>query len=261
MARIYPLFSSSKGNASFIGSQNGGILIDAGVTAKRLKEVMERCGLSLSAIRGIFITHSHSDHIRGLRVLTKQLSVPVFAQPLTMRELTDSDAVSAGTVLHELDGLPLCFFDMQITPFATPHDTVQSCGFRVALPDGQSCAVCTDLGTVTKTVEHTLLGCELVLLEANYDETMLRTGDYPPTLKARIASESGHLSNTDAGAFAKKLVASGTKRLILGHLSEANNTPQRAAAAVETALAGAKRGQDYLLDVAKPETEGRMIAF
>jgi phosphoribosyl 1,2-cyclic phosphodiesterase len=261
MARIYPLFSSSKGNASFIGTPEGGILIDAGVSARRLKGALERCGLSLSAVRGIFITHSHSDHISGLRVLCKQISVPVFAQPLTMRELTEGGCFPEDASLRELDGQPVCFFDMQITPFDTPHDTVQSCGYRIELPDGRRCAVCTDLGEVTKTVEQMTAGCDLVLLEANYDEQMLRTGPYPPQLQARIASARGHLSNRAAGEAAKKLLASGTSRLVLGHLSEHNNTPRLAETTVEAALANAKRGLDYMLETAKPETEGRMIAF
>lgn len=261
MARIYPLFSSSKGNATFIGTPEGGILIDAGVSAKRLKDGLTRCGLSFSSIRGIFITHSHSDHIAGLRVLSKQISVPIFAQPLTMRELIDGGHVAEGASLRELDSHPFCFSDMQVTPFDTPHDTVQSCGYRIDLPDGRCCAVCTDLGFVPQNVAKMLHGCDLVLLEANYDENMLRTGPYPRQLQNRIASSSGHLSNRAAGEAAKKLIASGTARLILGHLSENNNTPQLAEEAVVSALTGAKRGLDYMLDIAKPETEGRMIAF
>lgn len=261
MARIYPLFSSSKGNAAFIGTQTGGILIDAGVSARALTAAMERSGLTLSAVRGIFIMHSHSDHVRGLKVLSKKLSVPVFAQPLTLRELINGGQLAPEVNLREIGSTAIAFADMQITPFDTPHDTVQSCGFRIDLPDGRSCAVCTDLGFVPNRVEHTLLGCDLVLLEANYDEKMLRTGFYPPQVKARIASENGHLSNTASGALAQKLIAHGTTRLLLGHLSAANNTPALASAAVEQAISGAVRGRDYLLEVAKPETEGRMIAF
>jgi len=261
MARIYPLFSSSKGNAVFIGTQAGGILIDAGVSARALTAALSRSGLTLNAVRGIFITHSHSDHVRGLKMLSKKCGVPVFAQPLTLRELIDGGMIAPESEACELDNAPLAFADMQITPFATPHDTVQSCGFRIALSDGRCCAVCTDLGHAAKTVEDALTGCDLVLLEANYDEDMLRNGFYPPYVKARIASENGHLSNTASGSLAKKLLTQGTTRLILGHLSESNNTPEKAAAAVENALADAKRGRDYLLEVAKPETEGRMIAF
>ena len=261
MARIYPLFSSSKGNAAFIGSPKGGILIDAGVSTKRLSDAMTRCGLSLEAIKGIFITHDHSDHVRGLKVLTKHRRVPVFAQPLTMRSLIDSDLLAPEALLHEIQDAPFEFAGCQITPFDTPHDTVQSCGYRVDLAEGRSCAVCTDLGTVTKTVKQALKGCDLVLLEANYDPDMLKTGPYPPQVKARIAGNRGHLSNFDSGAQAKWLVETGTTRLLLGHLSESNNTPEKAETAIESALSGAKRGQDYLLEIAAPETAGGMIAF
>lgn len=261
MARIYPLFSSSKGNAVFVGSPASGILIDAGVSAKRLKAGMERCGLSAEAVRGIFITHSHSDHVTGLRVFCRQCRAPVYVQPRTLSELKRGGQITEETQTVQIGDNPVCIADMQVIPFETMHDTAQSCGYRVNLADGRSCAVCTDLGIVTKTVERALTGCDLVLLEANYDETMLRNGSYPPTVKARIASDYGHLSNTASGSLAAKLVASGTVRLILGHLSEANNTPELAETAVTQALSGAVRGKDYLLETARPETDGRMIAF
>lgn len=260
MARIYSLFSSSKGNATFIGTPQGGVLIDAGVTYKRLEAAMERCGLSMSAVQGVFITHDHSDHVRGLKMLTERHRIPIYAQGKTLRNLIDTEQVAASAVLAEMNGT-VCAADLSLTAFDTPHDTVQSCGYRIAMPDGRSCAVCTDLGYVTKTVDDALRGCDLVLLEANYDERMLKSGPYPPYVKARILSESGHLSNEMCAAQAKKLVTGGTTRLLLGHLSQENNRPELAEQAVVSALSDFVRGQDYLLSVAKVETTGEMIAF
>ena len=260
MARMYPLFSSSKGNATFIGTPQGGVLIDAGVTYKRLTTAMERCGLSLSAVQGVFITHDHSDHVRGLKALSERLQVPIYGQGKTLRNLIDHGAIAPSASLQEINHA-VQVADMSLSAFVTPHDTVQSCGYRITMPDGKVCAVCTDLGHVTRTVEEALIGCDLVLLEANYEETLLRSGKYPPYVKARILSKVGHLSNVDCAAQAKKLIENGTTRLILGHLSQENNRPVLAEDTVVQTLAGMTRGSDYLLEVAKVETEGEMMVF
>lgn len=260
MSRIYPLFSSSKGNAEFIGSPEGGILIDCGVSARRLTQALERCGVPIAAIQGIFITHDHSDHVAGLRVFTKKNNIPVYAEPVTRQCLYSGGYLEPEQDCTELNGTVECA-GIRVTPFATSHDTAQSCGYRMEMPDGRICAVCTDLGCVTETVSAALAGCDLVLLEANYDVQMLRTGPYPAEVKARIASQYGHLSNDDSAAAARTLIAGGTTRLILGHISPHNNLPSLAERTVEQGIAGFVRGQDYLLQAAAPETDGRMISF
>lgn len=260
MGRIYPLFSSSRGNSVFVGSPaSGGILIDAGVSAKRLREALSRAEIPTEAIQGIFITHDHSDHVSGLRVFCRQTGIPIYAQPKTRSNLLAYHYVEDGTEVHSLTGsVTVC--GMTVTPFATSHDTVQSCGYRIQMRDGQSCAVCTDLGFVSTEVLASLCGCKLVLLEANYDDRMLHFGPYPAQTKARIRSDRGHLSNEQSGALARALIQNGTVHLVLGHLSQQNNTPEKAEQAITAALSGYVRGRDYLLDIAKPE-DGRMIAF
>ena len=260
MARIYPLFSGSTGNAEFIGSPAGGLLIDCGVSARRLSLALERCGIPAEAVKGIFITHEHCDHVAGLRVFAKKYHVPVYAQPVTRDNLYQCGYLEPEQVCTALTG-PVECAGIRVMPFATSHDTAQSCGYRMTLPDGRSCAVCTDLGYVSETVAEALKGCDLVLLEANYDKEMLRTGPYPGYLKARIASDCGHLSNNDCAAAAEMLLQSGTTRLILGHLSQHNNLPALAESTVEAALSGFRRGSDYLMQAAAPETDGRMIGF
>ncbi len=260
MARIYPLFSSSRGNATYVGTSEQGVLIDAGVTMRKLEQAMTRCKLSLSAIRGIFITHDHSDHVKGLKVLGEKLQVPIYAQDKTLRHLIDQQSVSEHARLTELNG-PVTLAGITLQAFVTPHDTVQSCGFRITMPDGRVCAICTDLGHMTKAVHEALQGCDLVLIEANYDDAMLRNGRYPQYVKSRIRGDHGHLSNSDCAKLSRQLIESGTTRLILGHLSQENNRPELAEQAVVEALHGYVRGKDYLLEIAKVETTGEMSVF
>lgn len=260
MARIYPLFSSSSGNASFIGTPQGGVLIDAGVSMRRLSMAFSRCGLDLSAVRAVMITHEHSDHVKGLKLLTKQYQIPVYGQGKTLRNLIDSGQIHAGSAVYEMTA-PVAVAGMEITAFDTPHDTPQSCGYRIHTSDDRYCAVCTDLGKITPTVAQALTGCDLVLLEANYDPDMLSNGKYPYQVRCRIASDYGHLSNQACAVTAAELVAGGTTRILLGHLSPENNTPECAEQTVAAALSGFRRDCDYLLSVAPVETDGRMVVF
>lgn len=259
MARIYPLFSSSKGNCTYIGTKESGILIDDGVSYSRLCKALEVNGLAAEAIKAVFVTHEHSDHIKGLAMLTKKERVTVYAQAYTLEIMLDSGIINSG-LYEEMKGI-VEISGMKVTCFKTPHDTKESCGYRIEFEDGKVCAVCTDLGYVTKEVEKELLGADAVLLEANYDVEMLRNGPYPYYLKTRIFSQNGHLSNNDSGRFAEKLVKSGTTRIILGHLSQENNTPEIAEKTIVECLSEYKRNVDYILSVAPVETTGGFVSF
>ncbi|MBQ6212408.1 MBL fold metallo-hydrolase [Ruminococcus sp. XPD3002] len=261
MARIYPLFSSSKGNSTFIGTEQGGILIDCGVSFKRLSAALEVNRIPLSAVQAVFITHEHSDHVTGLKMLTKHTGMPVYGQKRTLQRLCDSDKIAANSPVIDMNGITINCGGCEVRCFNTPHDTIQSCGYRIHTSDDKHCAVCTDLGHITPEVDEALTGCRLVLLEANYDEEMLRNGPYPLYLKERILSCNGHLSNTDSGAQVRKLVTQGTTHIILGHLSQDNNRPYIADKTVESCLSGMTRGRDYLLGVAPVETQGGAVIF
>lgn len=260
MGRIYPLFSSSSGNCTYIGSKTEGVLIDCGVSYTRIKKALELNGLSFAAVKAIFITHEHHDHTSGLKITTKKTGIPVYAQSYTLDILFDDGMISSNAEdMKEFVSIGA----MKVSCFNTSHDTKESCGYTVEFPDGKKCGVCTDLGYVSDEVRTALTGCNAVILEANYNEEMLRNGPYPSYLKARIRSDMGHLSNKQCGDFSAELVKSGTTQLILGHLSRENNTPQNAEYEVESVIAehGFQRSRDYLLSCAPVETSGGYISF
>ncbi|MBE6858111.1 MAG: MBL fold metallo-hydrolase [Ruminococcus sp.] len=261
MARIYPLFSSSKGNSTFIGTEQGGILIDCGVSFRRLSAALEVNRIPLTAVQAVFITHEHSDHVSGLKLFTAKTGCPVYGQKRTLQRLCDNDKISPLSPVIDITGKSIAAADMEVRCFNTPHDTIQSCGYRIHTSDDKYCAVCTDLGHVTDEVDEALTGCRLVLLESNYDENMLRTGPYPLYLKERILSQNGHLSNDDCTRQVGRLIERGTTHFILGHLSQDNNRPQIADSTVERGLPQFRRCKDYLLGVAPVETRGGAVIF
>ena len=258
--RMCSIASGSSGNCIYIGDEDTHILIDAGISRKAIETGLKELELSGNDLDGIFITHEHSDHVKGLKMLTKKTGLPVFGQRETLEELISGEMIAPACEVYELDS-PAAAADMEISCFDTPHDTVRSCGYRVKTSDGRVCAVCTDLGYVTDTVRDNLNGCNLVLLESNYDEKMLASGPYPYYLKERIRSKRGHLSNTDCSMQSAELIRQGTTHIILGHLSQENNTPYMADKIVETGLKEFCRNKDYILEVAPVETNGKMVVF
>ena len=261
MARLYPLFSSSKGNSSFIGTEKGGILIDCGVSFKRLSEALEVNHIPLSAVQGVFITHEHSDHVAGLAMLTKKTGMPVYGQKRTLQRLCDANRIAPSSHIIDITGKTISCGGSEVSCFNTPHDAIQSCGYRIHTSDDKYCAICTDLGHVTPEVDEALNGCRMVLIEANYDDYMLRTGPYPLYLKERILSPIGHLSNNDCGIQVKRMIEHGTTHILLGHLSPENNTPDIAYSTVRSHLGGAVSGRDYIMGVAPMETQGGAVIF
>lgn len=261
MAKFYPLFSSSSANSHYIGGRNAGILVDAGASCKRTVQAMERNGLSVQAIQGIFITHTHSDHTKGLRVLLGKIHVPVYGTADTLEMLAHDGIVPEGTVLIPMEKGAVECAGCEISAFLTQHDAQGSCGYRIHTEDGKYCAVCTDLGTVTPAVWNGICGCDMVLIESNYDADMLRYGPYPAELKRRIRSDFGHLSNDDSAKAVRELVRNGTTRILLGHLSPHNNTPELAARTVLDALSEFRHGMDYVLGIAPVETDGGVVIF
>jgi len=258
MSRICPLFSGSKGNSTYIGTKDGAVLIDAGVSFKRLNEAIETMGGSLDEIKAVCVTHEHSDHITGLKKLLSKTRAEVFASAKTLETLIELNKIPEGIKVTPLDGNETVAAGIKIRRFATSHDCEGSSGFNLFLPDGKKFTLCTDLGIMTDCVRDSLKGSDLVLLESNHDVEMLKNGPYPNVLKVRILSDKGHISNAVCAAELKTLLECGTERFILGHLSQNNNTPVIARSCAEASLMdlGAKNGKDYLLSVASPAGNG-----
>lgn len=252
MARFCPLFSGSSGNCTYIGTPDGGILVDVGVSAKRIDGALKERDIDPSSIRAVFITHEHSDHISGLRVLTKRYGYKIYASAGTLDAMLDSCALTESVRIEVMPERGVEEAGMWITGFHTSHDSRESLGFRVRTADERNLAVATDTGCITDGIRRNLLGCDLILLESNHDLQMLRNGPYPYYLKKRILADTGHLSNTCCASELPGLARSGVTRFVLGHLSRENNEPEIAYRESLRSLleAGFTEKKDFLLSVA-----------
>ncbi|MBS5480048.1 MAG: MBL fold metallo-hydrolase [Acutalibacteraceae bacterium] len=263
MARYCPLFSGSSGNCTYIGTAEGGILVDAGVSAKRIETALRERDIEPHSIEAVFVTHEHIDHISGLRLLTKRYGWRVYASCGTLEAIADTRPLEPQTVCEVIEETGVCAAGMEIQPFATSHDSRESLGFRITLPGGRRVAVATDTGVMTDTVRAALSGCDLVHIESNHDVRMLENGPYPYYLKRRILADTGHLSNDACAAELTALAQNGTTRFVLAHLSRENNLPEIAYMTAQAALCGAgmQENIDFLLQVAPRGAEAPVTLF
>ncbi len=253
--RLVTFASGSGGNCALVQGGGTQLLIDAGISMRRIGAALGRHGLRFEDLSGILVTHEHSDHVSGLRMVLRHHPVPVYAPPTVGRRLCYADPDLEDRLIPVEKEVPFTVHNFQITPFPTSHDTDESVGYRIEAEG--ALGFCTDTGCVTAAMERFLSGCGAVLLEANHDVDMLRYGPYPVSLKRRILSDRGHMSNELCGLFACELACSGTRAIALGHLSRENNTPSTAFRAVRSALDGAGF-EKVLLSVAPPDGDMEM---
>ncbi|MDR1130878.1 MAG: MBL fold metallo-hydrolase [Oscillospiraceae bacterium] len=251
---IITIASGSGGNCALVRDSGTAVLIDAGISARRIVTALRGLGLSPGQLSGILITHEHTDHVCGLAALLKNHEIPIFAPRTVANHLSWSIAGVDDYITVLPPGQDHRVGTLRVLPFRTPHDTPESVGYR--LQGSGSLGFCTDFGHVTDEIREGLRGVDTAVIEANHDLDMLRAGPYPVYLKRRILSDNGHLSNTACGALACELYRNGTKTLVLAHLSRENNRPALARSAILDALSrqGADTGGMPVLEVA-PEKE------
>jgi len=251
------LASGSSGNSTLVSHAGANILIDAGISMRRITSSLRELGLMPSDLSAILITHEHSDHVNGLATLTRYYHTPVYAPRETAAALLASIPNLYGVLNgFEADSV-FNIRDMLIHSFRTPHDTPDSVGFKVTA-GSRSFSVVTDLGFVPDSVFNAVCGSDAVILEANHDIEMLKYGSYPAFLKKRILGDRGHLSNEACGEVSRRLIESGTRQIVLAHLSKENNLPQLAYSTVDNLIrSGADAPDDFRLTVAPRDIAGR----
>lgn len=221
--RVCLLASGSKGNSLFIEAGETRFLIDAGLSAREILLRLSHIGIEGSELNAVFISHEHTDHIRGADTLARRLRIPVIISYSTHSQ--SREIFKRNEVIEFESGCSFAFRDTLIDPFPITHDTEDPVGFAVEGPGGRI-GIATDLGIATRLVREKLKGCRVLVLESNHDEEMLMNGPYPWHLKQRIKSRHGHLSNTDSAELLGEVINPGLEGVFLAHLSEVNNDPE-----------------------------------
>ncbi len=240
--RVAVLASGSKGNAAYIELDGVRLLIDAGISARRITRSLADLGVDAASLDGVFVTHEHSDHIKGLPTLLKQYRLPLFAPPATLRAIGESLAVPEDT-FTPLTG-DVMLGSVAVKSFSTLHDAASPVGYAVC--GSEKCALATDLGFLTNDVMAAIEGSDVLILEANHDRELLQSGSYPWRLKQRILSNRGHLSNS-AAAWALVRLKKRPRAVFLAHMSQENNRPELVEETVRTILAQQNVRQENLL--------------
>ena len=229
------LASGSSGNAALVSCGNTHILLDAGISARRITMGLRQLGVEPSQLCAILVTHDHSDHIGGLAVFTKQNHIPIYATAPTCATLRRKVAHIEPLLRPMEEGCILELEDLSVRSFSTPHDAVGSVGYSIG-GAGVRMVHCTDLGYVTQEIAEVVQGCDLLVCEANHDEDWVRTGPYTYSLKQRVLGDHGHLSNEAGAELAVLAAQSGAREILLAHLSSENNTPAHAMKVVSERL-------------------------
>ena len=260
MLKFASLYSGSSGNCLYVETENTKILIDAGVSLKKIEKGLDNLNVDAKDLDGVIVTHEHIDHIQSIGNLSKKFDIPVFANqktfdamPKQTEKLSDKNKKKINIDEKFMIG------DIEILPFSIPHDAADPCGFTL-FSNNRKISIATDIGHMTGDIVKQIDGSEFVLLEANYDTEVLKYTKYPFKLKERIAGPTGHLSNKMAGQTINYLINSGLKKAMLGHLSKESNFPELAyQTVIDEIIANGTNIDNFTLSVADRNEPGKLI--
>lgn len=239
--RIYPLASSSKGNAYAVVAGGEVLLIDCGLSCRRIRERCLECGIDLDSVTAVMITHDHSDHVEGLRAFLNRFDVPVYTNLMTAEKIANDKGIDESSFVCFENGQSFEIGRMRVTPFSTPHDAVDSVGYLVET-EKRTYFHGTDIGTPLDSIGSYLARADVATLESNHDPVMLRESRRDEFLKRRISGPRGHLSNYEAAELVEKHATDRLKKIFLAHLSDECNAPRLAVETMKEALA--RMGRD-----------------
>lgn len=263
--RICSIASGSSGNCIYVGSDKTHVIIDAGISGKRIEEGLNKIGLSTKDLDALLITHEHSDHVASVGVLSRKYGIPMYATKGTI------EGIMRQKVLGDIDMSLFCEIaahndflieDLLVRPIEISHDALEPVAYRIEHQDS-SVGVCTDLGTYNDRIVEGFSKVDALFLEANHDVNMLQVGRYPYYLKQRILSDRGHLSNENCGRLLCRLLHDNMKSITLSHLSAENNLAELAYEAVRLEIMldeGAYSPSDFEIKVAKRSEPSQLIA-
>ena len=250
--KFFSLGSGSSGNCYYLGTNDHGILIDAGIGIRTVKKALREYGVAMEKIVGIIVTHDHADHVKTVGCFGNKMNIPVYATEavhdgICRNKYLNTEILLSKKVIEK--GVPFTVHSFDITAFEVPHDSLENVGYRITF-DNQTLVILTDVGRITDTIRSYAANADHLLMEANYDETMLANGRYPYYLKQRITSGMGHISNRLSAAFIADMYNDNLQNIWLCHLSQDNNRPELAYATVEQALScnGIVVGRDVRLE-------------
>lgn len=261
MLEFCSLYSGSSGNSLLVKTENTNILIDAGVSSKKIETALNSIDIDPNSLDGILITHEHSDHVQGLGTFAKKYDLPVFVNQKTLDAMPkQKEKISEKNINLIKIEEKFEIKDLKIKPFAIPHDAVNPCGFNI-FKDNSKISIATDIGHMSNGIIKNLEDSLFILLEANYDPEVLMYSKYPYQLKTRIAGPTGHLSNEMAGKTISYLLKSGLKQAMLGHLSKESNFPELAYKTVIDELMPNFSENNFKLSVAKRDESSPLISI
>lgn len=249
--KVCSLFSGSSGNSTYIGTDKTHILVDAGVPMKNIVSGLKQFDVDGRELKGILVTHEHSDHVKGVGAISRKFNVPIYANEETWEAMESKlGRIESANKRVFYNNMDFYIQDINIQPYQIPHDAADPVGFSLFFKN-KKISIATDLGHTNNKIIKAVMDSDLVILEANHDAEMLKAGPYPMYLKKRILGRKGHLSNEDTGQALLELIKGKVTHVLLAHLSRENNYPQLAYQTVASILEsnGIQLGKDIQVDM------------